>query len=410
MRVDFDVLVVGAGLMGSATAWSAARHGASVAVLEQFSPHHSLGSSHGSARIVRRAYGDPLYTRLTARAFDLWRELELANDVQLIRQLGGLDFGRRSDVTTVAENLTAAEVPHEVLDSVEAERRWPGLRFSGPVVFHEQAGTVDAERAVDVFLADARRHGAAAHFETAARSVTVRGDDLAEVRTNGEVIRARRVVLAPGAWLANLAGGLVRLPELRVTQQQIAHFPRLDPTAPPWPSVIHHGQPAIYHLAGGRDGTAADDRKLARHDGGTVTSGIPLDRSLDPSATAELVHYVRRWLPGLEPTPRAEVTCLYTSTPSEDFLLDRVGPLVICSACSGHGAKFAPLIGELAADLALGSGDEVPGRFRLAAHRPARIDGGSLGAGRLSSHQVELDPVDQGAVVDRPGMGGPRTQ
>jgi glycine/D-amino acid oxidase-like deaminating enzyme len=168
------------------------------------------------------------------------------------------------------------------------------------------------------------------------------------------------------------------LPELLVTQQQIAHFPRLDTSAPPWPSAIHDDQPLIYHLAGGRDGTVADDRKIARHDGGTMTAGVPLDRSLDPSASAELIEYVRQWLPGLDPTPRNEATCLYTSTSSEDFVLDRVGPLVICSACSGHGAKFAPLVGELTADLALGSGAAVPDRFRLAAHRTSRISGVSL--------------------------------
>jgi sarcosine oxidase len=378
MSADFDVLVVGAGLMGAATAWSAARRGATVAVLEQFAPHHTMGSSHGSARIVRRAYGDALYTRLTGRAFELWRELELSNDVQLLRQLGGLDFGRRRDVAALAECLAGAGVPHEVVDSVEAERRWPGMRFSGPVVFHNQAGTVDAERAVDTFLEDAQRHGAEVQFETAVQSFAVCGEELVEARTDGGAITARRVVLAPGAWLAQLAGGLVPLPELLVTQQQIAHFPRLDPSALPWPSVIHHDEPPIYHLAGGSDGTAADDRKIARHDGGTVTTGVPLDRSLEPSASAELIEYVGRWLPGLDPTPRNEATCLYTSTPSEDFVLDRVGPLVICSACSGHGAKFAPLVGELAADLALGSGGALPDRFRLAAHRTPRIGGVSL--------------------------------
>jgi glycine/D-amino acid oxidase-like deaminating enzyme len=87
---------------------------------------------------------------------------------------------------------------------------------------------------------------------------------------------------------------------------------------------------------------------------------------------------VRQWLPGLDPTPRNEATCLYTSTTSEDFVLDRIGPLVICSACSGYGAKFAPLVGELTADLALGSGGAVPDRFRLAAHQVPRVSGVSL--------------------------------
>jgi sarcosine oxidase len=378
MSADVDVLVVGAGLMGSATAWAAARRGATVAVLEQFGPHHTMGSSHGSARIVRRAYGDALYTRLTGRAFELWRELELSQGVRLVRRLGGLDFGRRRGVATLADQLSAAGVAHEVMDGVEAERRWPGMRFKGPVVFHEQAGTVDAEGAVDGFLAAAEGLGAQVRFETAVQSVVVRGQESVEVHTEGGTLTARRVVLAPGAWLAQLAGGLVSLPELVVTQQQIAHFRRLDPSAPPWPSVIHDAEPAIYHLAGGHGGAVADDRKVGRHDGGTVTPGVPLDRSLDPSAGAELVEYVRQWLPGLDPTPRHETTCLYTSTMSEDFVLDRVGPLVVCSACSGHGAKFAPLVGELTADLALGSGAAVPDRFGLAAHRTPRTGGVSL--------------------------------
>jgi glycine/D-amino acid oxidase-like deaminating enzyme len=298
--------------------------------------------------------------------------------VRLLRQLGGVDFGRPEDVSTVAEHLAGAGIPHEVMDSDEAEQRWPGMRFSGSVVFHDQAGTVDAERAVDAFISDGERHGAEIRFETAVHSIVVRGEDLVEVRTDADTITAHRVALAPGAWLAKLAGELVPLPELVVTQQQIAHFPRQDPAATPWPSVIHHGQPPIYHLAGGRDGTAADDRKVARHDGRNPTTDVPVDRSVDPSASAELIDYVRRWLPGLVPTPSNETTCLYTSTPSEDFVLDRVGPLVICSPCSGHGAKFAPLIGELVADLALGSGDAVPERFRLASHHMPRTGGDSL--------------------------------
>jgi sarcosine oxidase len=90
------------------------------------------------------------------------------------------------------------------------------------------------------------------------------------------------------------------------------------------------------------------------------------------------VEYVRRWLPGLDPTPRNEATCLYTQTPSEDFLLDRVGDLVVCSPCSGHGAKFAPLVGELVAGLVVGDASAVPDRFTLAAHLSGRVGSVSL--------------------------------
>lgn len=378
MSTDVDVVVVGAGLMGAASAWSLARQGAEVLVLEQFSPHHAFGSSHGSARIVRRVYGDALYVRLTGRAFELWRELEATSGADLLRMLGGIDFGRGRDVAGLAAGLAAARVPQEVLDAAAAERRWPGLRFDGPVLYHPQAGTVDAERAVDALLAGAEAAGAQIRFDSAVRSVAVTGEDRAEVHTDQGAVGARRVVLAAGAWLAGLAAGVVPLPELVVTQQQFAHFPRLDPAAPPWPSVIHDAQWPVYHLAGGRDGTAADDRKVARHDAGTVTPGVPTERRLAPAATAELVDYVRRWLPGLDPTPRTQATCIYTSTASEDFVLDRVGPLVVCSPCSGHGAKFAPLVGELVADLALGSGASVSDRFRLAAHRHPTAGAASL--------------------------------
>ncbi|WP_375499678.1 FAD-dependent oxidoreductase [uncultured Jatrophihabitans sp.] len=154
------------------------------------------------------------------------------------------------------------------------------------------------------------------------------------------------------------------------------HFPRLDPAAPPWPSVIHEQGRATYHLAGGRDGGPDDDRKVGEHDAGpSVVAGTPVD--LDPAVRERVVDYVRRWLPGLDPTPRGEASCLYTTTPSEDFVIDRVGPVVVCSPCSGHGAKFAPLVGEWVADLVDGRGG-VPERFRLAPHAQARRGAVSL--------------------------------
>lgn len=393
MTERVDVLVVGAGLMGSATAWAASRRGLSVAVVEQFEPGHRHGSSHGSARIVRRAYGDPLYTRLSGRAFELWRELETDAGRPVLRMLGGLDFGPRRDVPAVAENLAAAGVAHEVLDAAEAERRWPGMRFGGPVVYHPQAGTLDADAAVTAFLDGAVRRGA--RLRSSSRVVSLRpdgaGDGAAVTLADGAVLRAGQVVVAAGAWVGPLLddpapllddpgpvlGGRAALPPLRVTQEQIFHFPRLDAAAEPWPSVIHEDELRVYHLAGGRDGGPGDDRKIGDHEGGRPVTAASQDGAVDPAGRRRIVEYVKRWLPGLDPTPRGEATCLYTSTPSEDFILDRVGPLVVCSPCSGHGAKFAPLIGELATDLLLGDGT-VPDRFRLAAHATRRSGGVSL--------------------------------
>jgi sarcosine oxidase len=368
------VVIVGAGLSGAAAAWALSRRGVPVVVFEQFAAGHSRGSSHGSARIVRRAYGDALYVSLTGRAFELWQELESASGTAVLRMLGGIDFGARRDVPEIARLLAEAKVAHEVLPADEATRRWPGMVFEGEVVFHPQAGTVDAARAVEVLLAEAAKLGADVRHDTAVTAVEPDGVALAD----GTRVPARCVVGAAGGWVGPLLSGQVELPPLRIEQQQIFHFPRLDPAAPPWPSVIHEPDAnPVYHLAGGRDGGPGDDRKVAEHVGGKFTTADERDGVVNPIARERVTEYVRRWLPGLDPMPRGEATCLYTETPSEDFVLDRVGDLVVCSPCSGHGAKFAPLIGELTADLVTGAG-EVPDRFRLAAHRAGRTGAVSL--------------------------------
>lgn len=367
MTDRFDVIVVGAGLMGAASAWAAARRGLSVLVLDRYEPGHQHGSSHGSARIVRRGYGDGLYTQLGGRAFELWDEVERASGAALLRMLGGLDFGPRRNVPEVARHLAANDVLHELLDAADAERRWPGMRFTGPVLYHPQAGTMDPDRAVAALLGLARRDGAEVRHGVRVTSVQPQADRAVITAEDGTQWAAPHVVVAAGAWLEPLLGGVVRLPPLTVTQQQVFHFPRLDADAPAWPSVIHEDEHGYYHLAGGRDGGAGDDRKIGEHDAPAPTTAETRDGRIDAPGRARVIDYVRRWLPGLDPTPRGEATCLYTRTPSEDFLLDRSGPLVICSPCSGHGAKFAPLIGELVVGLVTGTAD-VPDRFRLAAH------------------------------------------
>ena len=378
MASDEPVVIVGAGLMGAAAARAIALRGRRVVVVEQFAAGHGNGSSHGSARIVRRAYGDALYTALTGRAFELWSSVP--SDVPLLRMLGALDFGPDRDVAAVARHLAAVGAPHEVLTSLDAAGRWPGMEFEGDVVFHPQAGTLDADAAVTALLADAVAHGAEVRYGSAACALPSGAGQGAPVRVgldDGSDLLASRVVVAAGAWVSGLVGDLVPLPTKTVTQQQVFHFPRLDPSAPPWPSVIHEHGHAVYHLAGGRDGGAADDRKLGEHDGGPVVrAGEPVETG--DAVRARVVDYVRRWLPGLDPTPRGETTCLYTTTPSEDFVLDRVGPVVVCSPCSGHGAKFAPLIGEFVADLVDGHDGRVPDRFRLAAHAHGLGGGASL--------------------------------
>jgi glycine/D-amino acid oxidase-like deaminating enzyme len=331
-------------------------------LFEQFAVGHDRGSSHGSARIFRRAYPDELYVQLTGEAGLLWRELELDTGTTLLRVTGGLDHGANRGTELVNEYLTAAGVPHERLGPAEAGRRWPGMRFDTPVVFHPEAGVVDAAATVTACVEASKRRGAVVLEGTAVTQV-VPGDDQVVIRAADQSWRARRAVVASGAWVSEIMCGAVPSPPVTVTQQQVFHFPRQDPSLE-WPVFIHQGHLSVYGLPGGADGGEGNAQKVAEHDNGKVTTAAARDGRVDAAARSRLVEYVKQWLPGLVPEPFNETTCLYTSTADEDFVLDQRGAVIVCSACSGHGAKFAPWLGTEAAKLAAGDG-RVLDRFRL---------------------------------------------
>jgi len=160
----------------------------------------------------------------------------------------------------------------------------------------------------------------------------------------------------------------VSLPPLTVTQQQVFHFHHRDPAAI-WPTIVHKSELQLFGMPSGADGGPLPAFKVGEHDRGVPTTASTRDGVVDPECRERIVRHVAEWLPGLHAEPVAEATCLYTTTPDEDFVLDRVGPVVVASPCSGHGAKFAPLGGEMTADLALGAAQADP-RFALKGSMP----------------------------------------
>jgi monomeric sarcosine oxidase len=369
-----DLVVVGAGLAGSAAARAAAARGMDVVVLDAFGPGHRNGSSHGSARIFRRAYPDPLYVRLAGQAGTAWRQLESEAGESLLHVTGGLDFGAKRGAADLHALLTDRGVPAELLTAAAAAERWPQFDFTGaaPVMFHPEAGVLDPDRAMAAMLRLAAAQGADIRFRTPVTHLAKGPDDGATAHTDSGTFTAPVVAVAAGAWLPELLGDLVPLPQLTVTQQQIFHFAPRQPAADTWPTFIHQDDSGtFYGLPGGRDGEVPNAIKLGEHDLGPVTTPKTRDFTVDPAARDRFLSSALQRLPGLESTPVNEMTCLYTSTSNEDFILDRQGPFVIASACSGHGAKFTPLLGRFIAALAAGQPSPDP-RFTLAAHLQTR--------------------------------------
>jgi len=349
----WDVAVVGAGVVGAATAWALARRGARVVVLEQFEPGHPWGASHGRARIFRTAYADALYVELARAALPLWRELERQGGVEVLTLTGGVDHGEATAVAGIAAALRAAGEPHEHVTPEDAAARWPGLALDGPVLHHERAGRIDADAAVRAFLDIAVAAGAQLRPTTAVTAVEARAEDDVRLVTATGTVHARHAVLAAGGWTADLAAHVpgLRLPPLRLTQEQPALFaPALSPAgAGPWPTFVHHtADPAdgVYGLAG------PEGVKVGRHGVGPVVRAQDRARDaarVDAAELARLVGYARHRLPGVDAARAVAQTCTYTSTPDAHFVVDGAGPVTVAAGFSGHGFKFAPALGELVA-------------------------------------------------------------
>lgn len=373
-RESSEYVVIGAGLAGAAAAWKLAQRGHEVTVLERSTPANAAGSSHGSARIFRYAYPEPFYADLVKQAKSGWDELEALAGMWLINPVGAVDYGSTRDPRKLASVLEHVGGEHELLSREDARARFAGIAFDTEVLWQPGAGVIDAEESVLAMLAQAEQHGARVENNWPVRGIEATATGYLVRAEDGRSIECSKVVVAAGGWLPNLlgnlslpAGFLAGIPSFEVFQEQAFHFPYADSpteTTGAWPTYIHKATEfESYGLPGGRDAEFRG-QKVAQYKGGRIMSDASeQDGIVDAANRERVIAYVKKFLPGLTPEPYAETTCLFTSTPSEDFILDETNGITIMSPCSGHGAKFAPLLGELAADLATGTGG-VPEIFR----------------------------------------------
>ena len=371
--MNSQYVVIGAGLAGAATAWHLARAGHEVTLLERTRPATRDGSSHGSARIFRYAYADRLYTELVVRARAGFDELESIAGQQLITRTGSLDFGVLRDPRHLATILEQVGVEHELLSNEQARQRFPQIRTDTEALWDPGAGVIDAETTVNVLVDSAVAAGAQLVTDWPVGGVTPNGSGYRVHSGDGRSLTAERVVVAAGGWLPTLLDRLplpssfrAQLPTFEVSQENAYHFPYQDPEVA-WPTFIHK-EAAIqtYGLPGGRDAEFRGQKLAEFNAGRKMTTAAHQDGTIDPVNRDRIITYVQQYLPGLVPEPYAETTCLFTNTPTQDFLIDGVDGITLVSACSGHGAKFVPVIGELAAAAASGEGS-VPDQFRVSA-------------------------------------------
>ncbi|MCT9002666.1 FAD-dependent oxidoreductase [Microbacterium memoriense] len=362
------IIIIGGGVMGLSTAWQLVRRGERPLVLERFARGHHEGASHGETRNFNNAYGEAHYLDLLARAREGWDALGIVDGEPLLRLHGlvshgsgaALGAGSGAGLTDIAAGLTARGIPAELLDGAEAAGRWPGMRFEDTVLFSSDAGVARAAASLRELERRTVEAGGEVRWDTRVRAVSPDADGV-DVVTDAGVFRADIAIVTAGAWTEGLLSGSIHLPRLRVTEETPAHFTAR--ISGPWPSFNHFvapgAQPAnVYGMP-----TPGEGIKVGFHGVGDEID--PDARPHRPGWQRELAAYVREWFPGLDADSAVPVSCTYTTTPTEAFVLDRVGPLVVGAGFSGQGFKFAPGVGATLADLALDPAARAAAPFRL---------------------------------------------
>jgi len=368
-----DVAILGLGGMGSAAAMHCATRGASVIGLEQFGPAHARGSSHGDVRVIRKGYFEhPNYVPLLHRAYTLWHELEEHTQRNLLTYTGALLTGPPGAdyVAGLEACYRENDLPHERLAAAEMQHRFPRLRVpEDHVGFYDPLGAyLRVEDCVQAHLDAASAAGAQLHFDEPALSWRADAHGVV-IKTVQREIHAAKLIITAGPWAAQALRGLdVPLQVLRKVQ---AWFACPDPAAYSAPEFPIYLIDRPYGIVYGFPHYGGPGLKMAEHTGGTPLSDpTHVDRTLHPTDTAPLDRFIADCLPGLAPTLVRHSVCMYTCTPDLHFVLDQhpAHPNVaLACGFSGHGFKFASVIGEIMADLALHGRTKAPIDFlRLA--------------------------------------------
>lgn len=373
--LNYDVIIIGLGAMGSSAVYHLAINGLRVLGLDRFQPPHNFGSSHGLTRIIREAYfEDPLYVPLVQRAYELWSELEKKSGERLLLQTGGLMIGPHDGVLVSGASRSAEQhnLAHEILNSTNLAQKFPMFKVEDApmAVWEPRAGILFPERGIKTHLDLAAKSGAQLRFNDPVRKWEPFGKGV-RVFTGGSSYTANRLVLSPGAWMTSLLPA-DHLP-LTVERQVLYWFKSVSrpemfqPDRLPIfirqyaPDRFFYGFPDL-----------GDGVKVAFHHQGGRVDPNSLSQEVKQIEIEEMRHVLSQYLPDANGDLRSTAVCMYTNTPDEHFILDyhlSHPQVIVASPCSGHGFKFSPVIGEMIAAMING---EQP-RFNLDLFNIARF-------------------------------------
>jgi sarcosine oxidase len=370
----YDVAILGLGVIGSAALAALARRGCRAVGIDRFAPGHARGSSHGTTRVIRLGYFEhPSYVPLLRAAYPLWRELETRSGQSLLTITGIVEIGAPESelVTGTLHSSRRHGLPHEILDARSLMKRYPPFRvrddFIG--VFQPDGGFVRAEPAVTALQELAAGSGAELKRTQRVLAVEPHRGGVRVTTECGDVL-AGCAIVAAGPWVKSLLPQL-RAP-IRVTRQVVGWFEpaqrrRACFAVGRFPVFLLQNPDGVFY---GFPGDANGVKVAKHHHLDEVVDPDHYDHTVSGADEATIRNVLTAHLPDAEGRLLAAQTCLYTMTPDGDFIIDRLPgcpQVIVASPCSGHGFKFAPVVGEILADLAAaGRTDHDIARFSLA--------------------------------------------
>lgn len=355
--MNFDCIIVGSGSIGMAAAYFLAKSGKKVCCIDAYEPPHTNGSHHGETRIIRYAYGEgEAYVPLALRSAQLWNELAAQVKEQLFLQTGVINVGDRSNpfIQTVIESARKYELPLEVLQAGEVMERWPGMSLPENMIaaYEPTSGVLKVEKCVEAYKKCAIEAGASLYFNEPVRQITAR--ESVTVKTDTYTFTAEQCLVSSGAWTKQLLETMdVHLPLLPIRKtfawyeadEQLYGTPAFPAFAFELEEECYYGFPSI-------DGAGY---KIGRHDGGDPIDPMKELLPFNETDRIDLDGFIRRYMPQVGRLTEGKV-CKYTMTPDEHFIIDRLpqaSNIIVASGFSGHGFKFASVIGEIVSQMVM---------------------------------------------------------